>query len=252
MIYLLILISSNAFAGFTDVDSAYKYEFRDEKPKVKRTVRKRRKRADLSKLLKKLEDQDNEIANILKNSEKKVIVKKSRSKLQALTRLEGILLNSALATNNSTTALIIRLHDNEYFTEAEVRCLGVSFGKRVIGKCDLVVGDKEFKVNAELWDVDGARGLIADKFYDGAEKEFLTSSFASFFAAASDAAKDRILTPNGEQALTNSKNKALSGIMGITENIQDRIQRSADKNIQVSLVNSGRPVLIFFNEGVDL
>ena len=255
VIYLLILISSNAIAGFSDVDSAYQYEIKDEKPKVKKVVRRKKQRSNLSnlsKLLKDLEAQDAEIANILKNSEKRIIVKKSKAKLKALTRLEGILLNSALATNNSTVTLVIRLIENQYFSDSEIRCESTSFGKRVIGKCDLVVGENEYKVNAELWDMDGARGLIADKFYDGAEKEFLTSSFAAFFSAAADAAKDRILTPNGEQALTNSKNKALSGILGVSENIRDRIQRSADKNIQVSLVNSGKPVLIFFNEGVEL
>lgn len=181
MIYIVILLSSHAFAGFSDVESAYQYEIKNEKPQVKKTVRKKRQGPNLAKLLKNLEAQDAEIANILKNSEKRVIVKKSRPRLKALTRLEGVLLNSALATNNSTVTLVIKLSENEYFSESEIRCNSTSFGKRVIGKCDLVVGDSEYNINAELWDMDGARGLIADKFYDGAEKEFLTSSFASFF-----------------------------------------------------------------------
>lgn len=252
MIYLLIFLSLSANAGFSDVDSAYKYEIKDEKPKVRKKIRRRKKGPNLSKLLKDLEAQDAKIANILENSEKRLIVKKSSARLKSLTRLEGVLLNSAIATNNTTVTLVIRLDENEYFNESEIRCNSTSFGKRVIGKCDLVVGDTEYQVNAELWDLDGARGLIADKFYDGAEKEFLTSSFASFFSAASDAAKDRIITPNGERALTNPKNKALSGIFGVTENIKDRIQRSTESNIQVSLVNAGKRVLIFFNEGIEL
>lgn len=252
MIFLLILMSGNAFSGFSDVDSAYQYDFLESKPKAKKVYKKKRSGANLSKLLEDIEARDSEIANILKNSEKKIIVKKSKAHLKALTRLQGTLLNSAIVTSNSTATLVIKLDENEFFNESEIRCLGISFGKRVIGNCDLVVGDKEFKVNAELWDMDGAKGMTSDQFYDGAEKEFLTSSFAAFLGAASDAAKDRILTSNGERTLTNSKNKALSGILGITENIKDQVQRSGGGSVQVSLVNSGRPVLIFFNEGVEL
>ena len=252
MILIFLLMTNIALAGFSEVDEAYQYSFESKPIKPRKFVRRKTRDSQLSKLLGEIKGQDSEIANILKNSEKRVIVKKSKNHLRSLTRLEGTLLNSALAVSNTTTTLVIKLSENEFFSESEVRCLSTSFGKRVVGKCDLVVGEKEYKVNAELWDVDGAKGLIADKFYDGAEKEFLTSSFAAFFSAAADAAKDRILTPNGEQAVKNSKNKALSGILGVSENIRDRISRSADKNVQVSLVNAGRPVFIFFNEGVEI
>ena len=46
------------------------------------------------------------------------------------------------------------------------------------GKCDLLVTDaKEYQISAELWDLDGAEGIIADQFYSGEEKEFLTIPF---------------------------------------------------------------------------
>ena len=49
-------------------------------------------------------------------------------------------------------------------------------------RCDLLVWeDHEYQVDVELWDLDGAEGIIAHDYYSGEEKTFITSSFASFF-----------------------------------------------------------------------
>lgn len=257
MKYLVLLLPLTAFAGFSDLPSeTYHYDFKGKKTKnlIKRSykVRKKNKSSELKNLLGEIKSSDEKISTILESNQKRVIVRKSMDKLKALTRLRGMILNSILATNRKPTTLVIKLHANEHFDEAEVRCFGISFGKRVQGKCDLIVSDKEFDVDAELWDLDGAEGVIADKFYDGSEKEFLTSSFSSFFEGVLDGAKERIITPFGESTTNSSKNKVLSGLVGIARSANSRIKESADKNLQITLINSGREVYVFFNKGVML
>lgn len=254
MRWILLILPINCLAGFSALNSSYEYQIQDEVKSTHSSTRKSKKKGgDLSKLLKSIEASDRSITDILVNSEKKVLVRKQEDHLSSLTRLRGVLLNSVLATNRRGTTLIIRLEDNEYFDEAEVRCKGLSFGKRVIGKCDLIVsGEDEFQVVAELWDLDGAEGIIADQFYDGSEKEFLTSSFASFFEGVLGATKDRLITPYGEVNQINGKNQVLSGLMGIGGNVNSKVKNSSEKNLQIALINSGKEVFIFFQKKVKL
>ena len=254
MIYLLFLLPLNCLAGFSSLDSSYDYQLeRKTSVKKRRAKVQKKKGSDLDKLLKKIEASDQGIAEILKKNEKRVIVRKSDDHLSSLTRLRGILLNSVLATNRRGTTLVIKLKENEFFDDAEVRCSGLSFGKRVIGKCDLIVSDREeYQIEAELWDLDGAEGVIADQFYDGAEKDFLTSSFASFFEGALSATKDRLITPYGEVEQKNGKNQVLSGLMGIANNVNSKVKESSEKNLQIALINSGKEVFIFFQKKVKL
>ncbi len=253
---IIALMPLFTFAGFSSLDNSYNYQIKDEikikAPAPKRNIKKRKK-LELNSLLKKIEISDNTISTILEKNEKRVIVRKSEDRLKSLTRIRGTLLNSVIATNRKTTTVVIKLHENEHFDQAEVRCLGLSFGKRVQGKCDLIVTvDQEYQIEAELWDLDGAEGVISDQFYDGSEKEFLTSSFASFFEGVIRATKDRLVTPFGEGERQNGKNQVLSGLTGIASNANSKIKSSSEKNLQVALVNSGKEVFIFFQKGVKL
>lgn len=253
---LVALIPFYTLAGFSSLDDSYNYQIKDE-IKVKSSAPKRQikehKKPELNSLLKKIEQSDIAISTILKKSGRRLIVRKSEDKLKSLTRIRGTLLNSVIATNRKSTTLVIKTQENEYFDKAEVRCLGLSYGKRVQGKCDLIVTeDHEYKIEAELWDLDGAEGVISDQFYDGSEKEFLTSSFASFFEGVIRATKDRLVTPFGEVERQNGKNQVLSGLTGIASNANSKIKSSSEKNLQIALVNSGKEVFIFFQKGVKL
>lgn len=250
MKYLLLIMSFNSFAGITLSQKSYNYNF--DRPKVV-TKNKYKKTSKLDALMGNLSESDRNIELLLLKQEKKVIVRRADTKLKALTRIKGTLINSVLATNHKATTVIIKLEDNEFFTEGKVRCQGLSYGKRIIGDCNLIVSlDEEYSVDAKLWDLDGAEGLVADQFYDGQEKEFLTSSFSSFFEGAIQASKDTFVTPYGRFSENSNKNQALSGLEAIAKNVNSKIKISADKNIQIALINSGREVIVYFNQSVKL
>lgn len=252
-IIIFILCLNSSFAGFSTSEQTYSYKFKDKKTKKIKKGGRKRKSNQLDSLLLKISKNDEDIQRILLNNEKRIQIRKSDDSLTALTRLRGVLQNSIIATNRKPTTLIIKLEDNEYFEDAKVRCHGLSFGKRVIGECNLIVSDiKEYEIDAMIWDLDGAEGIQADQFYDGSEKEFITSSFASFFEGVLQASKDSFVTPYGQFDTNSQKNQSLSGLKAIAGNANKKIKQNGNQNLQVALVNSGREVIIYFDKGVVL
>lgn len=258
MIFLLgLIVSFKSFAGFSEVngDDLYNYQEKEVVQTVKRkssALKKAMKKDD--KLLKQLLEQDQKISSLLESQRKSLIVRKADTKILPLTRVRGILLNSVLAMNVVQSTSIIRLgNDNPDLEGGEIRCKSMSFQKRVNGICDLLVLDGEsFDIDARLWDLDGAEGLIADYFYSGEEKSFLTSSLSSFFASMLEGAKSKISTPFGEVTKGTSQNQLLNGLMGVANNVNQKISESGERKIEISYVNSGKKALIFFNSSLNL
>jgi hypothetical protein len=249
---ICLAVISISFAGFSDVrqDDLYKYQ----KTKSKKRVIRRQKRSSMDDLANKLIGSDQKLYDLIKSREKNLIVRVKPSKITNLTRVRATLIKSIIATNVRPSTYVVRIDDeHELLGEGELRCRGVSFQKRVLSKCDLLVlGEVEYPVNISIWDQDGAEGVISDYFYDGAEKEFLASSFASFLEGVTNAAKDRLITPLGQVNTVNAKNQVLSGLSGVFDNVSNKVSESAEKNLQVSYVNAGKEVIIFFNESLTL
>jgi len=255
---LLLLIPSIALAGFSELPMDKKFAYQDKVKvisPVKKTVVKKgsRKNDELIKLTSELMERDLRIEEFLNRQEKTLNVRSKADKVNALTRVRGAVLNSIVALNIKPTLFIVKLDtDDQKLKDGELRCQGMSFQKRVPAVCDLLVVDEhEYPVDVKIWDVDGAEGILADYYYSGEEKSFLTSGFASFFSGVMDAAKDRIITPFGDAQRNNAKNKILGGLMGVSENAKDKIAESAEKNLSIAFINAGKEVLVFFNQGVE-
>lgn len=254
-IIVLLFVYSNAQAGFSEIPASNRYQYKKSASKKvqKRTVRKSKKN-ELDEHTKSLLEKDQAILELLKRSEKAVIVRKKEEKIIALTRVRGIILNSVLAMNVKPSKFIVRINgESSDLNGAELRCLGFSFEKRVPSQCDLLVIDgEEYGVDIDIWDLDGAEGIIADYYYSGEEKTFLTSSFASFLGATFDVAKGGVSSPFGTFYQNTAKNKIMDGLSSIATNAKNKIIESGEKNLTISYVNSGKEVLVFFNESLKL
>ena len=180
-------------------------------------------------------------------------VKETREVVPALTRLEGVLINSILAGSLRPTIFIVRIEaGNHPLAGAELRCAGMAPERRVLSRCDLMVhSGNEYAVNVVVWDKDGG-GMLPDKYYSGEEKSFLTSSFAAFLGGIWEAAKDRITTPFGIVSKKSGKNAILEGLTQTAQNSQNLIKESGRKDQSISFVNSGRRVRVVFNNSLNL
>lgn len=253
-VFCLLMFPIIAMAGFQEApsDTLYQYQQIKESKVVKKQNRKRKKNSN--KELNELLAKDKAIYELLKKQEKNVIIRKRDNKVIALTRVKGLVLNSVLAMNVKPAKFIVRITDSHHDIEnGELRCVGFSFEKRVPSKCDLLIlDDEEFQVDVDIWDLDGAEGIISDYYYSGEEKTFLTSSFASFLGATFSVAKGGVNTPFGAVTKNTAKNKIMDGLLSVSENAKQKIMESGERNLTISYVNSGKEVLVFFNKSLNL
>lgn len=257
---IFLVLPLTVSAGFSELDRSELYQYQAPpvaqtgKIQVKRATPKRTGNTRMDILAKKLLEEDKKLTELLERSEKRLIVRTKEDKVVALTRVQGIALNSIVATANKASRVIIKLDDSaDHLAGAEIRCHALSAGARILGNCDLLVLDEvEYSIKAELWDLDGAQGLIADHVYTGEEKRFLSSSMAAFMSSAVDAAKDRIITPFGEVARANGKNKVLSGLTGVADNVRGEVAKNGQNAEVISYAQAGKRALIFFNQSFTL
>ncbi|HLE12838.1 MAG: hypothetical protein A2504_00385 [Bdellovibrionales bacterium RIFOXYD12_FULL_39_22] len=256
---VLCLLPIVVLAEFNELPPATKYQYKEDvgaeiprahSNKVVVTKIKSSMNMAISDLL----ASDRKIEELLERQEKNLIVRASKDRIKSLTRVRGVVLNSILAMNIRPTAFVVKIHSEvDAIGDGELRCSGINFQKRIPAKCDLLVTeDSEFEVDVNVWDVDGAEGIIADYFYSGEEKTFLTSGLAAFFEGALDATKERLQTPFGETAKNNGKNKVLSGLTNVAGNVGELIKSSGEQDLSIAYVNAGKEVLLFFNQGLDL
>ncbi len=251
-ITFIFFCSFKAYSGFLEVDpnNLYAYKKEVKSAPIKRKASKKNKDDSFDKIM----EGDKLIFDLLSRQEKNINLRQSAYKITSLSRFHGLTLNSILAMNVRPTTFIVKANDqNSDIDGAEFRCTGYSFEKRVPSKCDLMVlDDHEYEVDVSIWDRDGAEGVIADYYYTGEEKTFLTSSFASFLGATLSVAKGGIHTPIGNLSNNSSKNKILEGLVGVTDNAREKIIESGESRLSISYVNSGKSVLLFFNSSLNL
>ena len=237
---LLSIVPTISFAVYLDLQESelYNYKENPKKPKILSTKKQKKRKASSPPSFTALLESEEKIANLLELQSNRLLVKKSSGRVIALSRMHGLLLNSVVAYNTTPTTFIVRIKKGD-LEGGELKCLGITYQKRVLSRCNLlVVNDREFSVDVSILDVDGAQGMTVDYLYTGEEKEVLTSSFASLVKSALD-------TSN----LSNSKIKGLSGI---GNNLSNKIRQSGRENISISYINAGKPLYVFFNASLEM
>ena len=206
-----------------------------------------------SRQIRTLVEREDKLMKLLKRQRETLIVKKTSDTVPALTRLDGILINSILAANDRPATFIVRIDSGNHSLEgAELKCAAMAPERRVLSRCDLlVINGKEHAVDARIWDADGG-GILPDKYWSGEEKSFLTSSFAAFLGGVWDAARERVAGPFGAVTKQNGKNTILQGLTRTSRNAQNLISENGRKNRSVSFVNPGRRIKVFFNKSFKL
>lgn len=172
--------------------------------------------------------------------------------IRSLDTFKGVLTDSLILTRSASEVIVKSSETDGPLENAKLRCLGGVVLQRVKIYCDLLVTPyKEHRVRVLIReDSDGASTLLPDKYYTGEEARFIKQSFASMFAGAMDASKERFLSDRGQEELVNSKNKIYEGLFNVGKNAQSELDRNASEVEIAAVVNSGRAVRIEFIEGV--
>lgn len=246
ILFMLLIINSYLYAGFTPLNEENRYSYKEKK--AVRSSKKSEKK-EIETLLNIISEQDKQITEYLRNAQNEINIRTKEERVDALTRVNAVVLNSIISSDQKTTKFLVKVEETGDLENGELRCLGISFHKRISAKCDLlVIRGSSFQVDVEIWGTDGAEGIIPDHIYSGEEKSFITSSLASFFAGVLDSTKDKLITPNGIIDQSSAKNSSLNGLLGVAKNASNKIQNSGEDKINILFANSGKKVLAFFNK----
>jgi hypothetical protein len=180
------------------------------------------------------------------------IIIEGTHKIRTLDQFDGIIKDSVLVTQTPEEVIVYAKDPNGPLYDSKLRCMGAVFVQRVKLACDLLITPtKEYPVRVLIREkIDGVSTLLPNKFFTGEEARMIKIGGAAFLASLIDSGKTRATTINGEQDITNMKNKILGGAFDVAQLPVESLKKESNEIPVTAVIDSGREVRIEFLEGV--
>lgn len=243
-ILLFILISFKASATLINTVN--------KKPEVKANPVSKNKFSD-SVALRKLAEQNEALLKLLKarSNQDAPLIWDGTKKIETTKVIRGVLLNSVVSTNLESPLLVQSLDDSILPTGTKFRCSGVTKNKRVLTVCDrMITPTKEVEVKVQVLNIDGTAGLRGE-YNDGKDSYIAGAVISEFAKGVISASKDKVVLPLGSIDSDSEKNKVLEGLANSMSTTTDLITDSMKSQEPKVFIEAGKPVLIFFMEGLN-
>jgi hypothetical protein len=245
MKYLLLII-------FSVTSNASIINTVDKKVDVQKRSTQKRNSFEIS-ALKKLSEQNVALLKLLqiKANEEKPFIWDGTKKIESTKVIRGILLNSVVSTNLESPLLVESLDSSILPSGTRFRCTGVTKNKRVLTVCDrMITPTKEVEVKVQVLNIDGTAGLRGE--YNDGKDSYIAGAIVSEFAkGVISASKDKVVLPLGSIDSDSDKNKVLEGLASSMSTTTDLITDSMKSQEPKVFIEAGKPVLIFFMEGLN-
>jgi hypothetical protein len=203
--------------------------------------------------LKKLSEQNVALLKLLqiKANEEKPFIWDGTKKIESTKVIRGLLLNSVVSTNLESPLLVESLDNSILPSGTKFRCTGVTKNKRVLTICDrMITPSKEVEVKVQVLNIDGTAGLRGE--YNDGKDSYIAGAIVSEFAkGVISASKDKVVLPLGSIDSDSEKNKVLEGLASSMSTTTDLITDSMKSQEPKVFIEAGKPVLIFFMEGLN-
>lgn len=223
-----------------------------KKDEVKTTKQSKRKPIE-SGALKKLSEQNEALLKLLnaKSNLEAPFIWDGTKKIESTKVIRGILLNSVVSTNLESPLLVESLDSSVLPDGTKFRCTGVTKNKRVLTVCDrMITPTKETSVQVQILNMDGTAGLRGE--YNDGKDSYIAGAIVSEFAkGVISASKDKTILPLGSMDSDSEKNKVLEGLANSMSTTTDLITDSMKSQEPKVFIEAGKPVLIFFMEGLN-
>lgn len=180
------------------------------------------------------------------------IIIEGTQKIRTLDQFDGIIKDSILVTQTPEEVIVYAKDPNGPLYDSKLRCMGAVFVQRVKLACDLLITPtKDYPVKVLIREkIDGVSTLLPNKFFTGEEARMIKIGGAAFLASLIDSGKTRATTINGEQDVTNMKNKILGGAFDVAQLPVESLKKESSEIPVTAVIDSGREVRIEFLEGV--
>lgn len=242
-ILFLILLTVSSHASINTLQ---------EKTEVKVNTSKKKKSVEMN-ALKKLSQQNEALLKLLqsKANEEKPFIWDGTRKIESTKVIRGVLLNSVVSTNLESPLLVESIDNSALPEGTKFRCTGVTKNKRVLTVCDrMITPSKEVEVKVQVLNIDGTAGLRGE--YNDGKDSYIAGAIVSEFArGVISASKDKVVLPLGNIDSDSEKNKVLEGLASSMSATTDLITDSMKSQEPKVFIEAGKPVLIFFMEGLN-
>lgn len=224
----------------------------DKKVDVQKKSSKKRNSVEMN-ALKKLSEQNVALLKLLQinANEEKPFIWDGTKKIESTKVIRGLLLNSVVSTNLESPLLVESLDNSILPSGTKFRCTGVTKNKRVLTVCDrMITPSKEVEVKVQVLNIDGTAGLRGE--YNDGKDSYIAGAIVSEFAkGVISASKDKVVLPLGSIDSDSEKNKVLEGLASSMSTTTDLITDSMKSQEPKVFIEAGKPVLIFFMEGLN-
>jgi hypothetical protein len=259
MIILLALMFSagNAFSKITLLEDILPKFLRDHKtngPNEAQETKKVSKKSLTSMevgLLKKIHAENEKINQYIKEQSTQPVIWDGSRKIETAKVFKGLLLNSVVSTNLESPLLVQVFRDQDLPVGTKFSCKGITSNKRVLTYCDrMITPTKEVPVKVQILNTDGSAGLRGI-YNDGKDSYIAGTVLSDLGRGIISASTSKISTPIGTMNDISEKNKILEGLANSAKTTSDVLQDDMKSQEPKVFIEAGKPVLIYFMEGLD-
>ena len=160
-------------------------------------------------------------------------------------------MNSVVSTNLESPLLVQVFRDQGLPSGTKFSCRGITSNKRVLTYCDrMITPTKETSVKVQILNTDGSSGLRG--IYNDNKDSYIAGAVLSDLGRGIiTASTSKLTTPIGAFNEISEKNQIIEGLANSAKTTSDILQDEMKSQEPKVIIEAGKPVLIYFMEGVD-
>jgi len=202
-------------------------------------------------LFKKLHEENERINKLIESQSYSPIIWDGSKKIETTRTIKGLLLNSVVSTNLESPLLVQVFRDQGLPIGTKFSCRGITSNKRVLTYCDrMITPSKEVPVKVQILNTDGSSGLRGE--YSDNKESYIAGAVLSDLGHGIISASVSKLAPgiNGASEI-NEKAQIIEGLANSSRTTTELLQNEMKSQEPKVFIEAGKPVLIYFMEGLD-
>jgi hypothetical protein len=202
-------------------------------------------------ILKKIHEENEKLNKLIENQTYAPVIWDGSTKIETTKTIRGLLLNSVVSTNLESPLLIQVFRDQGLPIGTKFSCKGITSNKRVLTYCDrMITPTKEVPVKVQILNMDGSSGLRG--IYNDNKDSFIAGAVLSDLGRGIISASVSKIAPSvGTINEINEKNQIIEGLANSAKTTSDILQDEMKSQEPKVFIEAGKPVLIYFMEGLN-
>ncbi len=202
-------------------------------------------------IFKKIHEENEKINKLIESQSYSPVIWDGSKKIGTTKVFKGLLLNSVVSTNLESPMLVQVFRDQDLPIGTKFSCKGITSSKRVITYCDrMITPTKEVPVKVQILNMDGSSGLRGE-YSDNKDSYIAGAVLSDIGHGIISASVSKIAPVFGSVTEIKEKNQIIEGLANSARTTTDMLQNEMKSQEPKVFIEAGKPVLIYFMEGLD-